>query len=382
MAAATVDKSVAAGVAAATVAEAAGAVTAGSPLGMRRWRPPPHRPRDPHALRWWHVATLGHHAAFCVARVAHTRWVSYDGLARDVHEATALGAVAVLLVWVWLLCAPARGVCGGAPLWVPGGPRAAAAVTRAAIAAHGYYFSFACVWTLWYHPAVATPAHVSGFVYLAALLVQSALGGTATHAGPHWVTGLEMGVAGHALLTAAASARRTHSGALGVGRSPSRGAPPPLWVGLCHHLCGRPPPRSGVVPRHTGKAGGRLWGDGGGGSGGGVGGGPHLPPGGHCGGRLCGAGGAGGGAGGGGVGGGADAAVGAGGALGGKGQRGASASSAWVGEAGCGDCTKAAGCRRRWIGRVWCRGVWAPAYRKGNRGTADAWKHRKTNPPR
>ncbi|GAB0491529.1 hypothetical protein MMPV_002783 [Pyropia vietnamensis] len=166
-------------------------------------------PYDAHRLRWWHIATLGLHAAFGAARVAHTRWISYDGLARDVHEATALGAVAVLLVWVWLLRAPERGVFCGACLWLPGGPAAAATVWRAAVGAHSYAFSAACLWTLWYHPAVATPAHVTGFVYIAVLLVQSGLAGTAAHVGEHWMTMLEVGVAGHALVTAAAATSRS-----------------------------------------------------------------------------------------------------------------------------------------------------------------------------
>lgn len=176
-------------------------------------------PPDAHRLRWWHVATLALHAVFCTARVAHTRWVSYDGLARDVHEASALGAVAMLLVWVWLLRSPERGVFAGARLarLLPGGPRAAATVVHAAVAAHSWAFSAACVWTLWYHPAVATPAHVTGFVYIAALLVQSALAGTAAHVGPAWMTALEVGVGAHALVTAAAAARPSTAAAAGGG---------------------------------------------------------------------------------------------------------------------------------------------------------------------
>lgn len=177
-------------------------------------------PPDAHRLRWWHGATLGLHATFCVARVAHTRWVSYDGLARDVHEASALGAVAVLLVWVWLLRSPERGVFFGCfRLSLPGGggSRAAATLRSAAVAAHSYAFSFACVWTLWYHPAVATPAHVTGIVYIGALLVQSALAGTAAHVEEGWMTALEVSVAGHALVTAAAATTRSASAAAAAG---------------------------------------------------------------------------------------------------------------------------------------------------------------------
>lgn len=182
-------------------------------------------PPDAHRLQWWHGATLSLHAAFCTARVAHTRWVSYNGLARDVHEATALGAVAVLLVWVWLLRSPERGVffgCGRLPLPGGVGSRAAASLWRAAVAAHSYAFSFACVWTLWYHPAVATPAHVTGIVYIAALLVQSSLAGTAAHVGQGWMTALEVGVAGHALVTAAAATSRSTAAAAAAGTVAAR----------------------------------------------------------------------------------------------------------------------------------------------------------------
>jgi len=179
-----------------------GGPTVGRPSSAAPAAPPP---TDAHSLCWWHVATLAHHAAFCAARVAHTRWVSYNGLARDVHELTSLSAVAALLVWVWLLRSPTRGVCGGASLPLPGGRRAAAALHRAAVATHGYFFSWAAVYTLWYHPAVATPAHVTGFVYLALLLVQSGIAGTAAHVAGGWVTALEVGVAVHAAATAAAA---------------------------------------------------------------------------------------------------------------------------------------------------------------------------------
>ncbi|OSX73529.1 hypothetical protein BU14_0340s0013 [Porphyra umbilicalis] len=176
-------------------------VEAGAPDGRRRGRGQRRRRGSPppHTLGWPQRATLALHAAAAAARVAHTHLLSYDGLASDVPEVTSLAAVALLLVWVWVLEAPRRGVAGGArprPLTAP-------ALRSTAVATHGYYFSFATVYTLWYHPAAATAAHLSGFFYVFLLLLQGGLAGTAAHGRRGWTGVLEGGVAVHALITAA-----------------------------------------------------------------------------------------------------------------------------------------------------------------------------------
>ena len=114
-------------------------------------------------------------------------------------EVTSLAAVALLLVWVWVLEAPRRGVAAGARPR----PLSAAGLRATAIATHGYYFSFATVYTLWFHPAAATAAHLSGFFYVFLLLLQAGLAGTAAHGRRGWTGVLEGGVAVHALVTAA-----------------------------------------------------------------------------------------------------------------------------------------------------------------------------------
>lgn len=173
--------------------ETAGPVAAAGALRRRS-------SRLPRSIGWPQRATLAVHAAFCSARVAHTHLLSYDGLAADVPEITSLAAVALLLVWVWLLEAPRRGVVAGTRP-----PRAltATALRATAVATHGYYFSFATIYTLWYHPAASTVAHLSGFLYVFLLLLQSSLAGTAAHGRRWWTFALEGWVAVHALVTAA-----------------------------------------------------------------------------------------------------------------------------------------------------------------------------------
>lgn len=156
--------------------------------------------RPPRSVGWSQRATLALHAVFCSARIAHTHLLSYDGLAADVPEVTSLAAVALLLVWVWLLEAPRRGVVAGAR---PPKALTAPALRATAVATHGYFFSFATIYTLWYHPAASTVAHLSGFLYVFLLLLQSGLAGTAAHGRRWWTATLEGWVAAHALITAA-----------------------------------------------------------------------------------------------------------------------------------------------------------------------------------
>ncbi|GAB0495138.1 hypothetical protein MMPV_006436 [Pyropia vietnamensis] len=151
-------------------------------------------------MGWPQRATLALHAAFCSVRIAQTHLLSYDGLAADVPEVSSLAAVALLLVWVWLLEAPRRGVIAGAR---PPKLLTAPALRATAVATHGYYFSFATIYTLWYHPAASTVAHLSGFLYVFFLLLQSGLAGTAAHGRRWWTSALEGWVAAHALATAA-----------------------------------------------------------------------------------------------------------------------------------------------------------------------------------
>lgn len=198
--------------------------------------------RSSRTVGWPQRATLALHAVFCSARIAHTHLLSYDGLAADVPEVTSLAAVALLLVWVWLLEAPRRGVFAGTR---PPRLLTAPALRATAVATHGYYFSFATIYTLWYHPAASTVAHLSGFLYVFLLLLQSGLAGTAAHGGRWWTSTLEGWVAVHALVTAATVGGGRLVPLFGWGLATSFMAVHLHGFGLHHHV------RAGVTAAYA-----------------------------------------------------------------------------------------------------------------------------------
>lgn len=120
----------------------------------------------------------------------------YDGLAQDVSIFSSQGSVVLLLVVVLLMENRRRGLFFGRR--VP----FRAAVIDFARRYHGYLFSWAAVYTFWYHPAVNTSGHLIGFFYLFLLLVQGSLFLTRAHTNRIWTFTLEIMVAVHGTLVA------------------------------------------------------------------------------------------------------------------------------------------------------------------------------------
>lgn len=143
-------------------------------------------------LNW---AALGINAAGAVLHLAQTRRF-YDGLARDVPEGTALGSVAFLLMFTQVLEAPRRGLVLGLRR-----PALPPELGRFARRYHGYIFSWATIYTFWYHPLEPLPAHLGGLYHTLLLFVQSALLFTRAHRDPRWTLLLELLVLPHAVVT-------------------------------------------------------------------------------------------------------------------------------------------------------------------------------------
>ncbi|MFC7625582.1 hypothetical protein [Microlunatus sp. GCM10028923] len=120
----------------------------------------------------------------------------YDGLAQDVSIFSSQGSVVLLLVVVLLMENRRRGLFFGRK--VP----FRAAVIDFVRRYHGYLFSWAAVYTFWYHPAVSTSGHLIGFGYLFLLLVQGSLFLTRAHTNRVWTLTLEIMVAVHGTLVA------------------------------------------------------------------------------------------------------------------------------------------------------------------------------------
>lgn len=153
------------------------------------------KPRFNEKFRWFNWAMIGVNVAFAALHIVQTQlW--FDGLAQDVPEITALGSVALMLMVILILEAPRRGLFWGKGTTLP---KRLLAVTKAY---HGYLFSWALIYTFWYHPAVATPGHLWGFFYLLLLLWQSVLIFNRAHTNRWWTLFLEILVIPHAVFVA------------------------------------------------------------------------------------------------------------------------------------------------------------------------------------
>lgn len=140
------------------------------------------------------------HVLFVGLHILQTqRW--YDGLAQDVPEVTALGSVALMLMVILLLESPRRGLFWGRKV------RFSKRLLTICKRYHGYLFSWALIYTFWYHPAVATPGHLWGFFYLLLLLWQSTLLFHRAHLDRRWTLLLEILVIPHAVLVAIAQGK-------------------------------------------------------------------------------------------------------------------------------------------------------------------------------
>lgn len=142
------------------------------------------RPKYVFGLHPHNVWALGINAFFIVLHVFQTK-ITYDGLAQDTHEATSMGSVILMLLLILLMENRRRGLFFGKP--APFLNTAGDTVRRY----HGYYFSWAIIYTFWYHPVEMTPGHIAGFAYMSLLLLQSSLFFTRFHVNRWWTMFLE-----------------------------------------------------------------------------------------------------------------------------------------------------------------------------------------------
>lgn len=126
--------------------------------------------------------------------------VFYDGLAQDVSIYSSQGSVIVLLVVVLLMENRRRGLVCGRPAPIK------AEIIGFARKYHGYLFSWAAIYTFWYHPMLNTSGHLIGFFYMFLLLVQGSLFLTRAHTNRVWTLTLEVLVAVHGTLVAVMNA--------------------------------------------------------------------------------------------------------------------------------------------------------------------------------
>ena len=142
------------------------------------------RPRYIFGLHAFNLAALAINGGFILLHIAQTK-LFYDGLAQDVHEATSMMSVVLMLLLVLLMENRRRGLFFGQRVALLDGP---GEIVRRY---HGYYFSWAIIYTFWYHPVEMTPGHIAGFAYMSLLLLQSSLFFTRFHINRWWTMFLE-----------------------------------------------------------------------------------------------------------------------------------------------------------------------------------------------
>lgn len=153
------------------------------------------RPRYIFGLHSFNVLALAVNAFFVVLHVVQTR-IFYDGLAQDVHEMTSMGSVILMLLLILLMENKRRGLFFGKQV------RALNTTGDTVRRYHGYYFSWAIIYTFWYHPVEMTVGHLAGFAYMMLLLLQSSLFFTRYHTNRWWTMFLETLFVVHGALVA------------------------------------------------------------------------------------------------------------------------------------------------------------------------------------
>lgn len=149
-------------------------------------------------LKRVNVLAIGANLGFVALHVVQSQ-LFYDGLAQDVSIFSSQGSVVLLLVAVLLMENRRRGLVAGKRAPIP------EVVVDFVRRYHGYLFSWAIIYTFWYHPMVATSGHLIGFFYMFLLLLQSCLIFTTAHTNRWWTMSLELMVAVHGTLVAVMS---------------------------------------------------------------------------------------------------------------------------------------------------------------------------------
>ncbi|GGJ48809.1 hypothetical protein [Deinococcus roseus] len=145
-----------------------------------------------HPVNFW---ALGVNAVFVLLHLLQTH-LFYDGLAQDVSIYSSQGSVIVLLVLVLVMENKRRGMFFGkkAPL--------KATIVDAVRKYHGYFFSWAVVYTFWYHPMETTSGHLLGTFYTLMLMLQGSLFLTRIHVNRYWTLAQELLVVIHGSIVA------------------------------------------------------------------------------------------------------------------------------------------------------------------------------------
>jgi hypothetical protein len=120
----------------------------------------------------------------------------YDGLAQDTPVWSSQGSVILMLCAILVMENKRRGMFFGkkAPI--------STRVMDMFRQYHGYLFSWAIVYTFWFHPMVNTAGHLLGFLYMFFLMLQGSLFLTRIHVNKWWMLVQEVSVLFHGTMVA------------------------------------------------------------------------------------------------------------------------------------------------------------------------------------
>jgi hypothetical protein len=124
----------------------------------------------------------------------------YDGLAQDVPIMTSQGSVIIMLSILLVMQNPKRGLFFGRKENKLMRPE----VAKTFMTSHQIIFSWALVYTFWFHPMDSSPALLSGFYFMGLLFIQMTLAYTRIHFNKWWVLLVESYVVIHATIVAIA----------------------------------------------------------------------------------------------------------------------------------------------------------------------------------
>ncbi len=153
------------------------------------------RPKYGNALHRINFLALAWNFSFVLLHIAQTKFF-YDGLAQDTSIMSSQFSVILMLVFILIMENGRRGLWFGHVDPIVGKP--AGFLRRY----HGYYFSWAIVYTFWFHPIEDTMGHLLGTFYTLLLLLQGSLFFTAFHRNRYWTVLLESFVLVHGAMVA------------------------------------------------------------------------------------------------------------------------------------------------------------------------------------
>lgn len=143
-------------------------------------------------MRKWNWWAFGINFTFVVLHLLQTHFMGYDALAPSVHEMASQGSVIIMLVIVMMMETDRRGMWFGQPMSL------FLEAIDVAKRYHGYIFSWAVIFTFWYHPMEGYLGHLFGIFHVLIIMVQGSLMFTDAHLNRYWRMILEAWVFLHA----------------------------------------------------------------------------------------------------------------------------------------------------------------------------------------